>query len=138
MMGAYLSDDVVGALSNFYTEAHRKVADEEKKVSSHTFKADMYVSKDKVDLYCDLPGVDKNKLKIESTKNTMTIQGERPSLSDNSEVEFAERPAGVFSRMFRFNSTCFPDKSTASYDNGVLHVVIPRAATIEKKTIQIQ
>ena len=134
----YFTDDAMVAMSNLYTDAHKKLANEERKVSSPSFKADLYESKTQIDILCDLPGISKEKILIESSRGVLTISGERTSFTptDLSVINFTERPSGAFKRTFKFNSAlslCNPENATASYENGVLHVVVPKAERVAEK-----
>jgi len=91
-------------------------------------------------LSCDLPGVKKDDVKIELRDNQLIISGERKEEGDKKEGTLVsrERYYGTFTRSFILPSTVDANKAEASYDHGVLHVMIPKTQLAQPKLITIK
>lgn len=76
----------------------------------------------------DLPGVTKDNIKIDVHENVLTVSGERreEKKSDDKKNHFSETFYGSFSRSFTLPTAINLDAVKASYDNGVLKVVVPK------------
>ena len=99
----------------------------------------LYETSDGYTLRAEVPGLKQEELKIEVQQNTVTIGGERgPDAPEGYSIHRQERPGGVFSRSFSFQSEVDPEKTTASLKNGILTIVLPRAATMKPRQIQVK
>lgn len=85
----------------------------------------------------DLPGVDQESINLDVERNVLTIKAERPVAEPTGEQIAAERPRGVFSRQLILGDNLDLEKITASYDDGVLRVLIPVAEKAKPRKIQI-
>jgi len=99
-------------------------------------KVDIHEEKDKFIISAELPGVDKNEVKVSVDNGYLTISGDKKEEKTESKEEHgrqirrSERRYGEFSRSFRLPSTCDQDKIQAKFDNGVLSLNVPK---VEKK-----
>ena len=77
----------------------------------------------------ELPGVDLNDLEVDVTDDMLVIRGEkRLERSDEGEnYHFVERTYGSFQRTVQLPFSADPDHVQASFDNGVLTIVIPKS-----------
>lgn len=90
----------------------------------------------------DLPGVDKNDVKIEINDNVLSVSGERKSAQSANENKGAtqllsERVQGCFVREFSLPSTVSTDNIEARYENGVLHISMPKAENAKPRQIKV-
>ena len=87
----------------------------------------------------ELPGVDKAKLDITTKGNQLSIRGERVCKPAGEDAAFhrRERDEGVFHRMVTLPEHVNPAKIVASYKNGVLEVICPRAESAKSHKIQV-
>ena len=90
-------------------------------------------------LKADLPGLSENEVNIEVENNVLTVSGERKTeLEDKHEGYYRlERAFGAFSRSLTLPEGIDPDAVTASFDNGVLEVRIPKPAEAKPRRVQI-
>lgn len=89
-------------------------------------------------LYLDLPDVDEGSLEVESEQNTLSVKATRHyQIGDNQTVHYQGRPKGAFSRVFNVPSSFDLSKVTASYDNGVLTLLVPRSESTRPRKIDV-
>jgi len=85
----------------------------------------------------DLPGVKHDSLDLDVERNVLTVRAERAGLDQNREMVSAERPRGVFSRQLFLGDNLDADRIEASYQDGVLRLVIPVAQKAKPRRIKI-
>lgn len=87
----------------------------------------------------DLPGMSKNDVKIELQDNTLRVYGERNDEHQKGKGSHVrtERFYGTVERVMTLPTNTKPEAIEAQFENGVLHVVIPKAETIKPKQIHI-
>lgn len=90
-------------------------------------------------LYADLPGVDPQDIEVQMEKGVLTIKGERRSEERMETESFSriERRHGSFHRRFALPDSADPDGITASGQNGVLQIVIPKRPETTPRRIQV-
>ena len=90
-------------------------------------------------LKADLPGVAESDVSIELEKNVLTIAGERKTqLEEKHEGYYRlERSSGAFSRSLTLPEGIDAGAVTASFDNGVLEVRIPKPEQAKPRRVQI-
>lgn len=88
----------------------------------------------------DLPGIKADDVKIEMHEGRLTISGKREHVKEEKEKTYhrVERSTGSFYRVISLPSEVEVDKIDASYENGVLHVTLPKIAKKQPKKIQIR
>jgi HSP20 family protein len=87
----------------------------------------------------DLPGIDKNDVKVELKDATLTIEGERKREHTEESGGFrrSERSYGSFSRTIPLPEGANADQAKAQFNNGVLEVTIPVPES-QRRTIPIE
>jgi HSP20 family protein len=90
-------------------------------------------------LKADLPGMSENDVNIELEDNVLTVAGERRTEHEDKEAGYyrLERAMGAFSRSLTLPEGIDPDAVTATFDNGVLEVRIPKPAEAKPRRVQI-
>jgi HSP20 family protein len=103
-------------------------------------RVDVSESENEVRVMVDLPGVRKDDVNITLENGVLTITGERKHEEEKREenVHFAERVYGRFSRSFTVQDTLNTDKIDASFKDGVLSIVLPKAEKAKPKKIEIK
>ena len=88
----------------------------------------------------ELPGVEKDDVKITMENNILTIRGEKKEAKDLKEENYhrAERSYGSFQRSFKLPTSVKSDKIEAIYTNGILSVTLPKAEEAKPKQIEVQ
>ena len=101
---------------------------------------DIYESEHQFDLYMDLPGVKSDAVKIEMLDDRLIVCGNRiaPTHEDGVSAHRIERADGQFSRSIQLPKQLDVEKIGAHFDNGVLHVVLPKQPKPVARTIEIK
>ena len=89
----------------------------------------------------DLPGMNKNDISIDIDENSLIISGERKIKEEVKEEDYhkIETSFGKFERVFSLPKNIDVENITASSQDGVLEVVIPKQEKmITKKQIKIK
>ncbi len=87
------------------------------------------VEKDKgIDVKINLPGVNKDGVKIKVTEDTVSVSGEIKKEKKEKEENYTieERYYGSFMRVLSLPSKVDSDKAQANFENGVLEISIPK------------
>ena len=85
----------------------------------------------------DLPGVDPGSIDLDVENNVVTVKAERGALDGEKEILAAERPRGVFSRQLVLGENLDTGHIEATYDTGVLRLLIPVAEHAKPRKIAI-
>jgi HSP20 family protein len=88
----------------------------------------------------EVPGVEPEDLDITMEDGLLTIKGERQFTSESSEQQFhrVERRYGAFRRSITLPAQVQADHIEATFDNGVLQIVVPKAEEAKPKRIQVR
>jgi HSP20 family protein len=95
---------------------------------------------DVVHVEAELPGLDLNDLEIFVTGgNQLTIKGERKSQTSPQGVKHREeRVTGAFTRVLALPFPVDADKVEARFENGVLHVTLPKHESARPRKIHVK
>jgi HSP20 family protein len=85
----------------------------------------------------DLPGVSRESLDIDVERNVLTVRAERVARNGDWERLASERPTGVFSRQLVLGDNLDLDHIEASYDSGVLRLVVPVAERAKPRKVTV-
>ena len=99
---------------------------------------DLYESGDHFVAVVELPGMRKDVIDISLHEGTLTISGERTRESSNGETaQRTERYVGNFRRSIALPTRVDSNKVTATYQDGILKVTLPKAEEAKPKQIQV-
>lgn len=82
------------------------------------------------------PGMKKEDFKVELDSNMLTISSEfskEDEYQDHGKYSRKEFSYQSFQRSFRLPETVEPDKIKAKYENGILHLLIPKREEAKRK-----
>jgi HSP20 family protein len=85
----------------------------------------------------DLPGVARDSIELDVERNVLTVRAERVARNGDWEMLASERPRGVFSRQLVLGDNLDLDRIEASYDSGVLRLVVPVAERAKPRRIEV-
>lgn len=92
------------------------------------------------DIQVSIPGMKKEDIKIETKGDEMIISGERLNQrkEEKSKVHYSEISYGSFARSFHLPENVQKDKIEATYEDGMLHIVLPKGESTLSKSISIR
>ncbi|SHJ81528.1 HSP20 family protein [Hymenobacter daecheongensis DSM 21074] len=96
--------------------------------TSFSPKVDAYETDQSYDIEAALPGLKQDDVKVSFDQGRLTISGERKFDKERTERQYhvVESSYGSFTRTFQLPTVAEPGKIEASFDNGVLHVHVPK------------
>ena len=100
---------------------------------------DLWETKDAYHLRADLPGVTPDELEINATSDSISISGEVKGQADVTEDGWLrqERRVGKFQRAFSLPIAIDSTKVEATFENGVLSLLLPKAESTKPRTIKV-
>jgi HSP20 family protein len=99
---------------------------------------DAYTTDDAIIVTASVPGVDPENVDITVEGDTLTIRGEIPARLENVDYVYAERFHGSFSRTLKLNVPVDVDNIEATFEGGILTLVLPKTEEIRPKVIKVQ
>jgi len=101
---------------------------------------DVYETKDEVVVETPLAGIDPKDVDISVENEILTIKGETKKESEVEDKNYyrKEVASGSFFRTVALPSRVVADKAEASFADGMLKIVIPKAEEAKPKTIKVQ
>ncbi len=87
----------------------------------------------------EIPGVDRETLEVTTQGDQLTIRGERKIAppAPNASYHRREREGGKFRRIVTLPAPVDSEKIRATYQNGILEVVMPKAAEARPRQIPV-
>lgn len=87
-------------------------------------------------VHAELAGVKKEDIILDFKNGNLIIKGEKKQeeKQDNEKSHVLERRFGSFERRMRFPTSAKPDDIKASFNNGVLEVLIPKSVEQNQET----
>ena len=134
-----------GLMEQWKREMDRLFADSSGR-SGSLYRAGVFppinVSEDTDNLYVrsELPGVEPGDIEISVEGDTLTLRGERklPEAGEGVNYHRREREAGRFRRIVTLPTRISPDGVEAIFKDGVLKIVLPKAAEARAKAIKVK
>ncbi len=126
----------------FYGDMERWFDDAPGSVEERAWRpdVDVYETEGSYVLKADLPGINKEDIKIDVNDNTLTFKGEK-KFEEKTEKEGyvrVERSYGSFTRSFSLSDNVDPENIKASYKDGVLEITLAKREEAKPKEINIE
>lgn len=92
------------------------------------------------DIKVELPGVKKEDVRITVQNDVLTIRGEKKQEDQKKGDNYhrVERSYGSFQRSFTLPTSVKSDKIEASYDNGILSLILPKVEEAKPKEVEVK
>ena len=125
----------------------RSVEDEFDRIAGRAFSRDTWVpaldvreSQDRFDVTVDLPGLEPDDVNVTFEDGMLSISGKREfSAEDRGETwHRIERSFGTFARSMRLPQTADTERIEATFDKGVLTVLVPKTEQAKPRTIEVR
>ena len=100
----------------------------------------VWTNEDSAILTAELPGIDRENIDISVEDDTVALRGERRLETEEEGVTYhrRERRRGSFARTFRLPFRVAGDQVEATFKDGVLNIVLPRAEEDKPKKISVR
>jgi len=99
---------------------------------------DVYSTANELVVKASVPGVSPDNVEITIEGDTLTIKGETKAPLENVDYHIQERRYGPFARTLTLGMPVQADQAEATFDNGELTLVIPKAEEIRPKVIKVK
>jgi HSP20 family protein len=100
---------------------------------------DIYEDEDQVVVKAEVPGIAKEDLDINLSGSTLTIKGEKKEEQTKKvNYYYRERSHGSFTRIVELPAKVNGKLATASFENGVLEIGLPKTEEAKKKVAKIR
>lgn len=93
-----------------------------------------------VEVTAEIPGVDASDIDVQLKDGILTIKGEKKEEKDDKQKDYhvVERSYGMFERSFTVSADIDAAKVEASFDKGVLKVMLPKLPAAQAKVQKIE
>jgi HSP20 family protein len=100
----------------------------------------VWTNEDGAVVTAELPGVDANDIDISVVNDSLTLSGERKveGLEEGNQYHRRERGYGKFNRTFQLPFKVEADNVDALFENGILHLSLPRAEADKPRKITVK
>lgn len=87
----------------------------------------------------ELPGINQKEIDVKIDNNILTIKGKKEDIKEEKEKNYhlRERYYGAFQRSISLPNNIEPEKIKASFENGVLNILVPKNDKRTPKKIEI-
>jgi HSP20 family protein len=101
---------------------------------------DIEEDKDSILVKVEVPGINKDDIKVTVRDNILSISGERKQEKEMKEKTFhrIERSYGKFSRTITLPTAVDAGKIKATYKDGILNVSLPKPESVKPKQIEVE
>jgi HSP20 family protein len=108
--------------------------------SDFTPRVDIVETKDHLMMTFEVPGMEKNDIKVQIKDNVLSISGDRESRTEDSHENYIRREirSGSFCRQFTLPRTVDTNTINAEYKNGILEVRLDKLEEAKPKEIEIK
>ncbi len=102
-------------------------------------RVDIFENKDSLELEAELPGMKREDFELSFENNVLTLSGERrfEKKTDEDNYHRVERAYGSFTRSFTLPQTVTADGAKAEFNDGILHVSLPKREETKARKIEI-
>jgi HSP20 family protein len=104
--------------------------------------ADVVENENEIRVMIEAPGMRAEDIGIDLENNVLTISGEKREKHDESDDRstwhLSERRYGRFSRSFVLPRDVEQERIEATFENGVLHVIVPKSERARRRRIEVR
>jgi HSP20 family protein len=101
--------------------------------------ADVFEDAEGITLLLDMPGVSKERLSVQTDRNTLTVEGDvQIAMHEGMEALYAEVHSTHYRRSFTLSGELEAEKTEANLKDGVLTLRIPKRAELRPRRIEVR
>jgi HSP20 family protein len=91
------------------------------------------------EISAEMPGLKEDEIEVSVTDDVLSLKGEHKAESEKKGEHYhvRERSYGSFRRSFRLPANADAEKVSAKFENGVLHLTVPKTAEAKAKSRKI-
>ncbi|MGE0057996.1 MAG: Hsp20/alpha crystallin family protein [Dehalococcoidia bacterium] len=103
------------------------------------FPMDVWETNDALEVRASIPGINPDDVSISLTRDSLTVGFEHPAGEDETNRRYVVREIsrGKFQRTISLHTPVDPDRAEARYENGVLHLRMPKAESARVRQIRV-
>jgi HSP20 family protein len=100
---------------------------------------DMIETDEAIEVQAEIPGVKPEDINITVTGDVLSIRGEAKQETEEEKGNYLrrERRYGSFCRQFTLATPVKVDEATADFQDGILHLTLPKAEEVKPKAIEV-
>ena len=122
-----------------FTEFDRLTSVLTARTAPKAMPVDLYRDHDGYVLNADLPGIDPGTVDVDIDGQLLTIRAQRTAgNADGVKWISQERPYGSYLRQFSVGEGVDTSRISASYDNGVLSVIVPLSEKAKPRKVKVE
>jgi HSP20 family protein len=126
-------------VNRLFRDTYGDGRDEALTTSNFAPPVDVYEDEHNITLKIEVPGIEEKDIDVLIENNTLTVHGERKFEKEEKEENFrrVERQYGSFTRSFTLPNTIDAEKVQATYDKGILKVLLAKKDEAKPKQIKV-
>lgn len=130
-----LQDEV----NRLFTSSYPAPGGREDVMNAWNPRVDVFENSDSLVLEAELPGMTKDDFELSFENNMLTLKGERrfEKKDEGDNYHRIERGYGSFARSFTLPPTVTAEGAKAEFENGILHVSLPKREETKARKIEI-
>ena len=124
-------------MDQLFNDAYARNRDYRSQPAAWQLPVDAYTTEDAIVLVADVPGLKPEDLDMTLEGDTLTIRGEIKPRQQNQNYLLRERLTGRFERVLTISTPIEANKVEATFEDGVLQLVLPKAEAVKPKQIKV-
>lgn len=98
---------------------------------------DIFDLGDRLVIYADLPGVERESIDVTLEGDTLTLRAERKAYPEEADYLCCERTSGTYRRVIQMPMEVDAQNIEAHYEDGILKITLPKAPELKPRKISI-
>jgi HSP20 family protein len=99
---------------------------------------DIYETQDSYVVLMEMPGIDKSTLSVKVEDDRLVVEASSVEVGKEWKVVDTEFELGKYHREFRVGPKVNREKIEASYEDGILKIVLPKAQDFKPRQIEVK
>ena len=102
-------------------------------------RVDLSETDDAFQISAEMPGLTEDEIEVNVTDDVLSVKGEHKAETEKKDERYhvRERSYGAFQRSFRLPANADAEKVSARFENGVLHLTVPKTEQAKARSRKI-